>query len=229
MFIDGTHGAAGVACADCHMSYTRLDGTKKISNHHWTSPLKTPEGIDAACRSCHTDKTAEYLKNRVLSTQKKVYDQLLLAQEVSVRAHEAIRQAGEWQGERVLEYDSLMAQARERCRKGQWLWDMVSAENSMGFHNPAKSLEALANSQRYSQEAVDLAMQATRFGIGPTLAGDIETIVPPILEHSRKLQQSAEHLASHTWLGYLPQLPEADLVWNLNRRVEGTPEAKAGH
>jgi nitrite reductase (cytochrome c-552) len=227
MFIDGTHGAAGVACADCHMSYTRMDGKKKISNHQWTSPLKTPEGINAACRSCHTDKSAEYLKERVLSTQKKVFEQLLLAQEVSVRAHEAIRQASEWQGERSPEYDDLLARARERTRKGQWLWDMVSAENSMGFHNPAKALEALAKSQRSSQEAVDYAMQATRFGIGPTLAGDIKTIVPPILEHSRKLQQSAAHLASHPWLGYLPQFPEADLVWNLNKRVEGTPEAKA--
>ncbi len=229
MFIDGTHGAAGVSCADCHMSYTRLDGKKKISNHHWTSPLKSPEGIAAACRTCHTDKSPEYLKDRVVTTQRRVFDQLILAQEVSVKAHEAIRQASEWQGEKAADFDALMAQARERCRKGQWLWDMVSAENSVGFHNPAKALEALANSRRYSQEAVDYAMQATMFGIGPTLAGDIKQIVPPILEHSRKLQQSAEHLQSHKWLSYLPKFPEADLVWNLNKRVEGTPEAKEGH
>ncbi|RQD55698.1 MAG: ammonia-forming cytochrome c nitrite reductase subunit c552, partial [Desulfonatronovibrio sp. MSAO_Bac4] len=40
MWQDGTHGAAGVSCADCHMPYVRLDGKKKISSHRWTSPLK---------------------------------------------------------------------------------------------------------------------------------------------------------------------------------------------
>ena len=229
MFIDGTHGAAGVACADCHMTYTRLDGKKKISNHHWTSPLKTPEGITAACRTCHSDKTPEYLKERVISAQRRVFNQLLAAQEISVKAHEAIRLASEWGGEKSPEYDTLMAQARERCRKGQWMWDMVSAENSMGFHNPAKALDSLASSQRYSQEAVNYAMQATKYGIARELEGEMKSIVPPILEHSRKLQQSAEHLKSHQWLTYLPQFPEADLVWNLNRRVEGTPEAKHGN
>ncbi len=227
-FIDGTHGAAGVACADCHMSYTRLDGKKKISNHHWQSPLKSPETINASCRTCHTDKTPEYLKERVLATQTKTFDQLLRAQEVSVKAHEAIRQASEWYGSKAPDYAALMAQARERCRKGQWLWDMVSAENSVGFHNPAKALDALASSMRYSQEAVNLAMQATQYGIAPDLEGDIKDLVPPILEHSRKLQQDAEHLASHKWLSYLPQFPEADLIWNLNKRVAGTPEAKQG-
>ncbi len=227
-FIDGTHGAAGVACADCHMPYTRMDGKKKISNHQWTSPLKTPEGINNACRTCHTDKTPEYLKERVLATQDKVFKQLLLAQEISVKAHEAIRLANEWDGARSPQYASLMIQAKERCRKGQWMWDMVSAENSVGFHNPAKALDALASSMRYSQEAVDAAMQATQYGIAESLEGNIKDIVPPILNHSRKLQQSAEHLASHKWLSYLPQFPESDLIWNLNKRVAGTPEAKLG-
>ena len=30
-----------------------------------------------------------------------------------------------------------MAEARKMVRKGQFFWDMVSAENSIGFHNPA--------------------------------------------------------------------------------------------
>ena len=62
--------------------------------------------------------------------------------------------------------------------------------------------------------------QATNYAIAPALEGDIMKIVPPIKEHSRKLQQSAEHLASHTWLGYLPKLPEADKVWEGNKRVK---------
>lgn len=48
-WIDGPHGAAGVACADCHMPYQREEG-KKMSSHWWTSPLRDPEL--RACRQC---------------------------------------------------------------------------------------------------------------------------------------------------------------------------------
>lgn len=216
---DGPHGAAGVSCADCHMPYRRLDGKKKISSHLWTSPLKTVDGIKRACGQCHTDKTPEYLKERVIYTQQKTWNQLLAAQDLSVKAHEAARLAREYTGDKHPEYDRLMIQARERIRKGQMFWDWVSAENSVGFHNPAKSLETLARSQQYSQEAVNLAMQATNYAIASHLEGDIKQIVLPIKEHSRKLQQSQAHLDSHKWLGYLPLFPEAELVWDLNKRV----------
>ncbi len=215
MWIDGLHGAAGVSCADCHMPYIRVDGKKKISSHHWTSPLTHIE----SCRACHADKDAQFLRNRVIYTQKKTFDQLLVAQDISVKAHEAVRLAAEFTGERHANYDHLLTEAREMVRKGQWFWDYVSAENSVGFHNPAKALDTLAKSQQYSQEAVNLAMQATNYAIAPQLEGNIKEIVPPIMEHSRKLQQSEEHLQSHKWLQYLPLLPKADLIWDGNRRV----------
>ncbi|GAB6059100.1 ammonia-forming cytochrome c nitrite reductase subunit c552 [Desulfonatronum parangueonense] len=224
MSYDGFHGAAGVSCADCHMPYRRLDGNRKISSHLWTSPLKTTDGIQRACGQCHTDKNPEYLRGRVIYHQERTWDQLLVAQEISVRAHEAVRLASEYEGPRHANFSQLMINARERIRKGAMFWDFVSAENSAGFHNPTKALETLARSQQYSQQAVNYAMQATMYGIAPYLEGDIKDIVPPIKEHSRKLQQSQEHLDSHTWLGYLPLLPEADLVWDLNRRVNAQPE-----
>lgn len=217
---DGPHGAAGVSCSDCHMPYRRMDGKKKISSHHWTSPLKSPESISRTCGQCHSDKTPEYLKGRVIYTQERTWEQLMKAQELSVKAHEAVRLAREYEGEKPENHETLLIAAQERIRKGQMFWDWVSAENSAGFHNPAKALETLARSQQYSQEAVNYAMQATGYAIAPKLEGDIREVVPPILEHSRKLQQSREHLASHPWLGYLPLLPEADPVWDLNKRVE---------
>lgn len=216
-WIDGPHGAAGVSCADCHMPYVREDGKKKITSHHITSPLKY---IEQSCRQCHSDKSAQYLKDRVIYTQERTWEQLLIAQDLSVRAHEAVRLASEYQGERHPDYDELMKEAREMVRKGQWFWDYVSAENSAGFHNPQKALDTLAKSQQYSREAVDLAMKATKYGIGPDLEGDIKDIVPPIKEHSRKLQQSEEHLKSHKWLEYLPVLPEAERLWDLNKRIK---------
>ncbi len=219
MWSDGTHGAAGVTCADCHMPYTRMDGKKKISNHQWTSPLKTPEGIDRACRQCHTDKTADYLKGRVEATQKRAYDQLMVTQDMSVKAHEAVRLANAWTGEKSQEFEALMIKAKDGVRKGQFFWDYVSAENSVGFHNPAKTLDILAQSQQASQSAIDAAMQATNFGIGPALAGDIHKIVPPILEWSRAMQMDPANLEKHPWTKYLTPLPKADLLWDLQTKL----------
>ena len=186
-----------------------------------TSPLKDPEL--RACRQCHSDKTADYLRDRVLYTQKKSFDHLLKAQEISVRAHEAIRLANADiaanPGDLHPNYKELMAEAREMVRKGQLFWDYVSAENSVGFHNPAKTLSTLMTSAECSQKAVDLAQQATKYRISPALAGDIKRIVPPILEFSRKMQQDPAVLESNPWLKLLPVLPKATQVWDGQDKV----------
>ena len=223
MWIDSPHGAAGVSCADCHMGYERQDG-KKISSHWWTAPLKDPKL--SACRKCHSDKSPEYLKERVLFSQKKTFDQLLKAQEISVKAHEAVRLANEYTGEKAPNYEALMTEARQMVRKAQLYWDYVSAENSVGFHNPAKALDILMSSAEYSQKAIDLASQATKFGISPALAGDIKQIVPPIREMSRKLQQDREFLDKHPWTKLLPTLPKAEKVWEGQQRVGQPPASK---
>ncbi|KIH78095.1 respiratory nitrite reductase (cytochrome ammonia-forming) precursor [Geoalkalibacter ferrihydriticus] len=214
MYHDSVHGAAGVSCADCHMPRVKV-GPATISSHHWTSPLKSDEMIRSSCMGCHGDKSPEFLKSRVVYHQEKTWNQLMVAQEKSVRAHEAVRQAMEFEG---VDKD-VLAEAREMVRKGQWFWDYVSAENSAGFHNPTKALETLALSQQYSDEAVRLATRSTNYAIAASLDKPIQDLVPPIMEHSRKLQQSQEHLDSHFWLQYLPKLPEAELIWDGYGRV----------
>ena len=223
-WINGTHGAAGVSCADCHMPYQKMDG-QKMSSHWWTSPLKDPQM--RACRQCHSDKSPEYLKERVLYTQKKTFNQLLKAQELSVKAHEAVRLANNYEGEKDPNYENLMASAREMVRKGQFFWDYVSAENSVGFHNPAKALDTLMSSMEYSQKAIDDASAATRYGIAPAIAGDIKKIVPPILEFSRKLHQDPEFLKTNPWLNLLKPLPQADLVWDGQKKITPPPAQPA--
>jgi nitrite reductase (cytochrome c-552) len=223
MWGNGVHGAAGVSCADCHMSYTRLDGKKKMSSHQWTSPLKDPDM--KACRQCHTDKTPDYLKQRVFYTQNKTWEQLMSAQDISVKAHEAIRMAAEYQGEKPANYDQLMIDAREMCRKGQFFWDYVSAENSVGFHNPTKALNTLAQSQQYSQKAVDIAIQAAAFTTAQALSKDIKELVPPIMKHSRELQMDPAHMASHQWFQYLKLTPKAEKIWEGNKRLVPAPAA----
>jgi hypothetical protein len=49
MWNQGVHARSGVACADCHMPYTRV-GAMKISDHHVRSPLLN---INNSCQTCH--------------------------------------------------------------------------------------------------------------------------------------------------------------------------------
>lgn len=215
MWSDSVHAQAGVQCADCHMPRVR-HGAVVMTSHHWTSPLKNDDMIRDACIGCHQDRSPADLRSRTEYNQERVWRQLNIAQEKSVRAHEAVRRAMETEGVD----EAILAEAREMVRKGQWFWDYVSAENSAGAHNPVKALDTLASSQRYSDEAVQLAMRASGFAIAEAMDRPIQELVPPIREHSRKLQQSQEHLDSHVWLQYLPLFPEADLIWDGNRRVQ---------
>jgi nitrite reductase (cytochrome c-552) len=144
MFTAGsTHYNAGVACADCHMPYTR-DGAAKFSTHDVRSPLLNAE---TACGACHTD--VEYVTNRVSIIQNQVHDTLLATEDALVEAIAAIEAASNQEGVDV----TLLEEARQLHREAQLRWDFIAAENSMGFHNPEEALRILA-------AATDLARQA---------------------------------------------------------------------
>lgn len=68
MWNQGIHARSGVACADCHMPYTRV-GALKISDHHVRSPVLN---INNACQTCHKWPEAE-LKARVEIIQERVF------------------------------------------------------------------------------------------------------------------------------------------------------------
>ncbi len=138
-----THYAAGVACADCHMPYTR-DGAVKFSTHNVQSPL-----VEAgrACGACHTD--VAYVTGRVTEIQQQVSDTMDGAEDALVDAIAAIQEASA-SGKAD---PSLLEEARQLHRSAQLRWDFIAAENSMGFHNPEETLRILAAS-------TDLARQA---------------------------------------------------------------------
>ena len=123
------------------------------------------------------------------------------------------------------DYDKLMIEAREMCRKGQFFWDFVSAENGIGFHNPVKAMDTLVKSQQYSQKAVDTAIKAAAFTTAEILSADIRTLVPPIPKHSRELQMDPAHMASHPWFRYLKVTPKAQQIWDGNKRLIPAPAA----
>jgi nitrite reductase (cytochrome c-552) len=138
-----THFTAGVACADCHMPYTR-DGAAKYSTHNVQSPLLNAE---RACGACHTDVT--YVTQRVGAIQSQVRATMNLTEDALVAAIDMIAAAAAMPAADA----PLLAEARNLHREAQLRWDFIAAENSMGFHNPEEALRILA-------AATDLAYQA---------------------------------------------------------------------
>lgn len=151
MFTAGsTHFNAGAACADCHMPYVR-DGAAKYSDHNIRSPLLQPE---RACGQCHND--VESVTARVSLIQEQVYNTKLAAEDAIVDAINAIKAATA----NPASDPALLIEARELHRQAQFYWDFVSAENSMGFHNPEYALKILAESTNLARQAQMKAAQA---------------------------------------------------------------------
>ena len=147
---DSTHYKAGVACADCHMPYTR-DGAMKYSSHDVHSPLLNPE---ASCGQCHTD--TDYVVGRVNEIQNQVATTKQNTEDAIIDAINAIKTAAA----NPDADKALLDQARDLHRQAQFMWDFVSAENSTGFHNPEYALKILADSTNLARQAQMLAAQS---------------------------------------------------------------------
>jgi nitrite reductase (cytochrome c-552) len=142
MWNQGIHARAGVACADCHMPYTRV-GAFKISDHHVRSPLLN---ISKACQTCHNVPETE-LKGRAEEIQARIHglrNQAMDAVVALIRDLEAARAAGMT--------GAALGPVLQIQRHAQFRLDFVEAENSTGFHAPGEAARILA-------EAIDLARQ----------------------------------------------------------------------
>ncbi len=143
-WLGGSHGRAGVTCIDCHMPYVMENGRKYTS--HWvTSPMKK---IQESCRPCHTEDN-DWLLDRVKNIQNNNWQIQRIAGQTIARAHGVIGKAAQVKNVNAAELDK----SRELLRKAQFYWDLVAAENGVGFHNPSQCLNTLG-------QAVDLAHQS---------------------------------------------------------------------
>lgn len=142
MYMQGVHARSQVACADCHMPYTRV-GAMKVSSHHVRSPMLD---INRSCQTCHRQSEAEILE-RVTIIQDRTYATRGVALDGLL---DLVRDL-----EAALRIDSThasIAVARDRQRQAQFLVDFVEAENSMGFHAPQEAMRVLALSIEHVRE-----------------------------------------------------------------------------
>ena len=124
LWAQGTHAAAGVSCADCHMPYERV-GAMKLSNHNVQSPM---ENIRNACQNCHNVSEAS-LKQRVDLIQERTVKLMERAAEAMIDMLDSIiecKSAGATP-EQLKEILDLQ-------RKSMWRLDYITSENSKGFH-----------------------------------------------------------------------------------------------
>jgi nitrite reductase (cytochrome c-552) len=147
----GIHARSGVACADCHMPYTRV-GALKISDHHVRSPLLN---VNRACQTCHRWSEDE-LKARVLTIQTRTYDLRNKAMDALMALIADLRKAGA-DGRA----DGELAAARDFQRKAQFYLDFVEAENSTGFHAPQEAARILGESIDFTRRG-QLALRDAR-------------------------------------------------------------------
>jgi nitrite reductase (cytochrome c-552) len=152
MWSMGIHARSGVACADCHMPYTRV-GAQKVSDHHVQSPLMN---INRACQTCHRFPEEE-MRERVEAIQSRTFqlrNEAMNALVSLIADLRAARDAGRSDGE--------LATARALQRRSQFLLDFVEAENSTGFHAPGEAARILAASANLARQG-QIALRDPRF------------------------------------------------------------------
>jgi nitrite reductase (cytochrome c-552) len=143
LWSQGVHARSGVACADCHMPYTR-EGALKVSDHWVRSPLLN---VSRACQGCHPYPEAELLA-RVEAIQGRTHE-LMQRSAVALTGMLDDMAAAKLAGATPAQLQPPL----ELQRKAQWRLDFVAAENSMGFHAPAESGRILAESIDFSRQA----------------------------------------------------------------------------
>lgn len=142
MWNQGIHARSGVACADCHMPYTRV-GALKISDHHIRSPLLN---INQSCQTCHRIPEeeirgrAEEIQARVYAMRNQAMDALMDLIGDLKKIPAELRTAGN------------VKEAQRLQRRAQFYLDFVEAENSTGFHAPQEALRVLGESINYSRQ-----------------------------------------------------------------------------
>ena len=139
MWSQGIHARSGVACADCHMPYTRV-GAQKISDHDVRSPLLN---INRACQTCHKWSESELLA-RAETIQERTFtlrNRTLNALMALIADIKASKDAGA--------SDVDLGEARKMQRRGQFYLDFIESENSNGFHAPEESLRVLGDAIDY--------------------------------------------------------------------------------
>ena len=148
LWSQGLHAQNGVSCADCHMPYQTVGGTK-MSSHNVQSPMET---VNLSCQTCHNSSEGD-LRARVDNIQQKTVEYREKVGAAITEMFDAVMQAKASGAS-----EEALAPIFELQRKAMWRIDYISSENSRGFHAPQETMRILAEAMDYSRQAQTQAM-----------------------------------------------------------------------
>ncbi|MDD2465568.1 MAG: ammonia-forming cytochrome c nitrite reductase subunit c552 [Desulfobulbus sp.] len=164
------HWMAGVACADCHMPYTKV-GSKKVSDHRIMSPFKNDF---KACQQCHSEK-AEWLREQVLTIQDRAASQFIRSGYAVATVAKLFELTHKQQAAGKQIDKALYDQAKDYYEEGFYRILFFGAENSTGFHNPTEAMRILSDATMNAGKAEALLRQAlTKAGVDVPVKIDLE-------------------------------------------------------
>ena len=138
----------GVACADCHMPYTRI-GLHTVADHRGMSPLKNDM---KACMQCHTE-TAAWLREQVIAIQDRTASLGIRAGYATATTAKLFEAVHKLREEGKTFDQALYDKAKEYYEEAFYRSLFVGAENSMGFHNPTEALRILGDAVAFAAKA----------------------------------------------------------------------------
>jgi nitrite reductase (cytochrome c-552) len=165
---NSVHWKAGASCADCHMPFTKV-GTKKISDHRLTSPLK----LDMKpCVQCHAEG-ADWLKEQVASIQDRTMALQVRSGNATATVAKLFEMAHKAQADGKTLDKALYDKAHDFYEEAFYRSIFIGAENSIGFHNPTEAMRVLGDSVAFATKAEALLRQALA-GAGVAVPAVIE-------------------------------------------------------
>ena len=141
---EGSHmQRLGYDCNDCHMATTTAADGTIYASHNWISPLENQELIDRDCSNCHADIRAEV---------KAIQDEITASEQATgYRAVSFIRNFEKAVADGTLSEENL-SRLQWIQRAACYYWNLASAENSEGAHNPELSRECMAKAEALLDE-----------------------------------------------------------------------------
>ncbi|MBU2537335.1 MAG: ammonia-forming cytochrome c nitrite reductase subunit c552 [Proteobacteria bacterium] len=167
---NSVHWMAGVACADCHMPYTKV-GSKKISDHRIMSPMKN--GFKA-CQQCHSE-TPEWLREQVIAIQDRAASQFIRSGYALATVAKLFELTHKEQAAGKQIDKKLYDLAKDHYEEGFYRNLFFGAENSVGFHNPTEAMRMLGDATMHAGKAEGFLRQAlTKAGVDVPVKVDLE-------------------------------------------------------
>jgi nitrite reductase (cytochrome c-552) len=187
------HYQANVACADCHMPYTRV-GANKISDHDVMSPIKNDM---RACQQCHSE-TQDWLTAQVNAIQERTVSMMNRAGYACAVTAKLFEIAHQAQAEGKVIDQALYDRAKDLYLEAFYRVIFIGAENSVGFHNPSEAGRICNDAVAMGSKSEALLRQAL-VGAGVEVPADIN------LELAKYLNGRGKHQ-----LNFRPELEFTD-------------------